>query len=337
MRTRTQASKPKPIVKWAGGKRQLLPCLRQFYPETFGQYVEPFVGGGAVFVDLHNRGVLNDRQTVLLDKNYDLIGCYQSVRDHTKEVIEHLSNLAAAYAENPEEHYYWVRDQLFNPARHRLRQGGVDAREYPAALAAMFIFLNRTGFNGLYRLNRRGAFNVPMGRYDNPQICDAGNLKAVASALATQVTVEARDFEHTVNVARPDDFVYLDPPYEPLPSKDGFTNYTSGGFSGADQERLQRVAIELAARGCWVLLSNSTAPLISQLYDGNEQAQSVGLEAYRVSAKRAINSKASGRGPVLEYVITNIPRRRAADKVAKPQQAALPWAVAASAPTREQA
>ena len=300
----------RPFLKWAGGKRQLLHQIRQFYPAKFGSYIEPFVGSGAVFFDLHNQGLLQGRSAVLIDNNADLIGCYSAVRDHAPTVIRSLSRLATAYKKNAHEHYYNVRDKRFNPARQRISNGsGPDARRYTASLAAMLIYLNRTGYNGLFRLNSQGGFNVPIGRYKNPQICDADNLRAVSAALSGDVTIVQDTFESVLTSANRGDFVYFDPPYAPLSRTALFTSYTPRGFSLEDQERLQEVVIELSARGCWVLLSNSTAPDVTRLYDGNPEAVAVGLQAHKVPARRAINSDAAKRGTVLEYLITNIRRR----------------------------
>ena len=299
-----------PILKWAGGKRQLLPQIRRFYPREFGNYLEPFVGSGAVFFDLYNEGLVGGRRPVLIDNNADLVGCYLAVRDNAPQVIRYLSRLASAYKADPHEHYYMVRDKRFNPARRRiLNGGGPDCRRYTPNLAAMLIYLNRTGFNGLFRLNSQGGFNVPIGRYKNPRICDADNLKAVATALGANVTLEQNTFARVLTHARRGDFVYFDPPYAPLTRTALFTSYTAGGFSLGDQEQLQQVVIQLASRGCWVLLSNSTAPDVTRLYDDNPEAVAVGLRAYKVPARRAINSDSSKRGAVLEYLITNIPRR----------------------------
>ncbi len=298
----------RPLLKWAGGKRQLLPQIRRFYPARFEHYIEPFVGSGAVFFDLYNHGWLAGRRSVLIDHNADLIGCYAAVRDHTAEVIRHLSRLAAGHAANSREHYYTVRDERFNPARLRIFNAGAPgADRYTPELAAMLIYLNRTGFNGLFRLNSRGGFNVPIGRYANPRICDEANLEAVATALAASVELVRDNFERVLARAEPGDFVYIDPPYAPLTRTALFTAYTAGGFSLADQERLQGVVLQLAARGCRVLLSNSTAPAIARLYDGNPAAVSAGLRAHKVPARRAINSDAAKRGAVLEYLVTNIP------------------------------
>ena len=306
------ASIPKqarPFLKWAGGKRQLLPQIRQFYPRTFRSYIEPFVGSGAVFFDLYNQGTLQGRHSTLIDNNADLIGCYLAVRDRTAPVIRHLSRLASAYKADPHEHYYAVRDKRFNPARHRVSNGsGPDSGRYTPSLAAMLIYLNRTGFNGLFRLNSQGGFNVPIGRYKNPQICDTDNLKAVATALRANLTLVQDNFESVLTHAKRGDFVYFDPPYAPLTRTALFTSYTAAGFSLEDHERLQQVVVQLALRGCWVLLSNSTAPDVTRLYDGSPEAVAAGLRAHKIPARRAINSDAAKRGQVLEYLITNIPR-----------------------------
>ncbi len=302
----------RPFLKWAGGKRQLLPQLRRFYPSGFGTYFEPFVGSGAVFFDLFNRALLRDRDVVLMDGNADLVGCFLTVRDHVDPVIRHLEKLAAERTADPHAHYYVVREQRFNPQRQRLgaRNGGGIPRLYTPALAAMLIYLNRTGFNGLFRLNAGGLFNVPIGRYTNPQICDASNLRRVAAALsASRARIEQADFASVLGEARRGDFLYFDPPYAPLSGTALFTSYTSGGFDDGQQVRLQETVIELAARGCHVVLSNSTAPIIERLYDSNEPARKVGLRAYRIPARRAINSNGACRGAVLEYLVTNVPER----------------------------
>ena len=300
----------RPFLKWAGGKRQLLPQIRQFYPESFESYIEPFVGSGAVFLDLYSQGLLDGRRSVLIDNNADLVGCYIAVRDRTVQVIRSLSRLATGYKVDPHGHYYTVRDKRFNPARRRISNGnGPNSSRYTPSLAAMLIYLNRTGFNGLFRLNSQGGFNVPIGRYKNPQICNADNLRAVAKALGTNVTLEHDNFESVLTYARRGDFVYFDPPYAPLTRTALFTSYTAAGFLLEDQERLQQVVIQLASRGCWVLLSNSTAPDVTRLYDGNPEAVAVDLRAHKVPARRAINSDPAKRGAVLEYLITNISRR----------------------------
>jgi DNA adenine methylase len=293
-------------LKWAGGKRQLLPVLRRFYPDTFSRYIEPFFGSGAVFFDLCAAGRLSRRAAVLIDSNPDLVGCYQAVRDAPDAVARALDRLAAAHAREGRAHYYAIRDGRFNPERDRRRSP--DGRiAYTPELAAMLIYLNRTGFNGLFRVNSQGDFNVPSGRYESPRIVDQDRLANTAAALAAPgVELRWGSFELTLELARPGDFLYFDPPYAPVSRTAHFTSYTSAQFSLADQSRLQRVVVELARRGCHVLVSNSATRDIAALYDRSHDARDAGLRAMRVPARRAINSDASRRGHVMEYVITNI-------------------------------
>jgi DNA adenine methylase len=290
----------RPFLKWAGGKRQLLPALRRFYPGRFDRYWEPFLGSAAVFFDLRALGLLDGRAAILSDTNADLIACYSAIRDEPDEVIHELSLLAAAHAARGTEHYYEVRDTRFNPQRRRA--GG-----YTPALAAMFIYLNRTGYNGLFRLNAAGEFNVPAGRYSNPRICDTDNLRGVSAALRCHsIALRHQPFARLMDEARPGDFIYFDPPYAPLTRTAKFTSYTAAGFTHRDQETLRAMMIALAKRGCCVVLSNSTAPDIVELYDGNGEIASAGLQCFTVPARRAINSNAARRGTVNEYIITNV-------------------------------
>ncbi len=305
----------RPFLKWAGGKRQLLSQLARFQPADFGAYCEPFLGSGALFFDLHSRGVLDGRRVVLMDNNADLIGAFLSVRNDVPRVIRSLRRLAKAHQIDPSGCYYRVRDQRFNPLRRRLAEtdgpdgsAGRRSERYTPALAAMLIYLNHTGFNGLFRLNSSGGFNVPEGRYAKPRICDAGTLRLVSAALSRPgVDVRENRFESVCEWAMPGDFLYFDPPYAPVSQTSSFTGYTPGGFSSDDQRRLQQIVIELARRGCHVLLSNSTAPEITALYADNVVARAAGLRAYTVTARRAINSRGTARGRVDEYLISNIP------------------------------
>jgi DNA adenine methylase len=296
----------RPLLKWVGGKRQLLPQLRRFYPESFGRYIEPFFGSGAVFFDLHASGRLSGHDAVLIDSNPDLIGCYESVRDAPDAVATELDRLAAAHARDARAHYFAVRDEHFNPLREQRRQA--DGRiAYTPQLAAMFIYLNRTGFNGLFRVNASGEFNVPPGRYDRPAIADREKLTRVATALGEPgVALRFGSFEAAVTIAQPGDFLYFDPPYAPLSRTANFTSYTALRFSHDDQVRLQRVVVDLAMRGCHVLVSNSSADEIAELFERNDAAIGAGLRTFRVSARRAINSNASRRGAVDEFVIANV-------------------------------
>ena len=306
MRDVGPAAGVRPILKWAGGKRQLLHAFRPYYPARFRQYFEPFLGSGAVFLDLHNSGRLHGHEARLSDVNADVIGCYRMVRDAADDVVEALQALEREYREHGPAHFYHVRDHRFNPLRVSRRRHGSQV-DYTPHLAAMLIYLNRTGYNGLFRVNSRGEFNVPHGRHATVRICDARNLRALSDALRRPgVHLEVQLFDRAVAPAGADDFVYLDPPYVPLSRTAQFTSYTAGGFGAEQQASLQRAVIELAARGAHVLLSNSAAPDVRRLYADSEEARSAGLKTRTVPARRAINSRATGRGAILEYLITNV-------------------------------
>ena len=199
----------RPILKWAGGKRQLLPALRPYYPSSINRYIEPFLGSGAVFLDCHNRGLLDAASAVRLsDVNADVIGCYRMVRDDVEAVIEALQALDAGHRAHGSRHFYAVRDEQFNPIRRDVHARPDPAHAYTPGLAAMLIYLNRTGYNGLFRLNSRGGFNVPVGRYARVTICDAPNLRRLSAALRRPgLTVDVRRFEEALGDGRPEDFV----------------------------------------------------------------------------------------------------------------------------------
>ena len=293
----------RPLLKWAGGKRQLLPVLRRYYPAEFDRYIEPFVGSGAVFFDLYASGRLEGRRVRLSDVNPDLIGCYRVVRDDADRVITALAALAEEHRARGSTCYYDVRDGRFNPGRARLRDDVASA--YTPALAAMLIYLNRTGYNGLFRLNRHGAFNVPVGRYADPCICDPEHIRRVAQALgAGHVTLDCSKFDASIADTRTRDFVYCDPPYAPLSPTASFAHYTAAGFHALDHRRLQKAIFAAARRGAMVLVSNSSAPEIEAGYSG-PAARTAGLSIDRVPARRAINSRATRRGPIDELIITN--------------------------------
>jgi DNA adenine methylase len=258
-----------------------------------------------VFFDLAHRGALAGRRACLVDANPDLIDCYCLLRDAPDAVIAELDALAEGHARGGAAFYYAVRDDRFNPQR------AAGVRRTPA-LAAMLIYLNRTGFNGLYRLNRSGAFNVPAGRYAEPRICDREHLLSVAATLRTPgVRVQQGTFDAALRDAGEGDFVYCDPPYAPLSPTASFAHYTAGGFTAADQARLQAAVVAAAGRGATVVLSNSSAPIIERLYTARE-ARAAGLRVRRVPARRAINSRAAARGAVDELLVTNARPRIAA-------------------------
>ena len=311
----------RPLLKWAGGKRQLLPALEPYYPQSFQRYLEPFVGSGAVFFHLAATGVLDGRAVTLSDVNADLIGCYRTVRDRTEAVIGALQDLQREHRRRGDACYYEVRDERFNPARAKLAgaPSGRAADGYSPALAAMLIFLNRTGFNGLFRVNRQGAFNVPAGRYKDPRICDPDHIRAVADVLRRPgLAIEHRSFEAALGDAGPGDFVYCDPPYAPLSRTANFANYTAAGFAAMDQQRLLEAVVRACRRGAHVVMSNSSAPEIESAYQ-TRAARRAKIAVHRVAARRAINSRGTARGPVDELIITNV--RAAALASVRPRMA----------------
>ena len=271
---------PRPFLKWAGGKTQLLSQFEALYPHprSIRRYIEPFVGSGAVFFKL--RRLACPREVFLADNNEELINVYVAVRGQVEEVIEALRRHKALHSM---EHYYLVRAR--NPGRMS-----------STARAARLIYLNKTCFNGLYRVNSKGGFNVPMGRYQDPPILHAENLRAAGQALE-KAGLKTAHFRKTLDVARKGDFIYFDPPYHPLSKTSFFTSYTEGAFTASDQKDLAEVYSILARRGCRVMLSNSDCPFIRGLYEG--------FDIRSVSARRNINSKAEKRGRIGEVVVLN--------------------------------
>ena len=263
----------RPFLKWAGGKRQLLASLRRLAPRDPSTYFEPFVGGGALFF------ALQPKRAVLADVNERLIRTFKGVQNNVEEVIRQLESFR--HRHTPEFFY-------------EFREKDIDAGT-DADVAAWFIYLNKTGFNGLYRVNRDNRFNVPFGRYVNPTICDKDTLRACSAALAKAKLLVA-DFASVVKEARRDDFVYFDPPYVPLSETSSFTSYTSRGFGHQEQKRLRDTARKLKKRGVRVLLSNSSAPSVRDLY-------AEGFDITEVSATRLVNSKATARGAIVELLI----------------------------------
>jgi DNA adenine methylase len=276
----------RPFLKWAGGKGQLLPELTRLMPASFARYHEPFVGGGAFFFSLWSAGRLG-RGAVLSDYNADLIACYQTVRDSAPELIERLLE-HKAHAHN-RDYFYEIRGWDRQPGFEEL--GAVEK-------AARMIFLNRTCYNGLYRLNNKGKFNAPFGYYKKPLIVDVENMHDVSRALQ-HVELAVGDFEDVLKRAEPGDFVYFDPPYAPTSATASFTHYTGGGFGEAEQRRLARVFRQLAERGCHVMLSNSSTELTRELYDNGAFP---GLSAETVRASRKINCDGAKRGFVDELI-----------------------------------
>jgi DNA adenine methylase len=297
----------RPLLKWAGGKRQLLSAFQHFYPERVSGYAEPFVGSGALFFDLLRRGALGDVPVTLGDSNPDLIGTYAAVRDAPDEVVDTLARLDQRHAREGATCYYDVRER-FNAARRG--RSATDVARYSPELAAMLIYLNRTGFNGLFRVNAGGAFNVPAGRYARPRICDPVLVRAVGAAFAREgLRLQCATFDEVLAHTSAGDLVYLDPPYAPLSTTSAFGAYTADRFSPADQVRLCDAVVDLARRGRQILLSNSSAPEIVALYRQATRAGDARLRLWGVPARRAINSRATGRGVVTELLLTNLEPR----------------------------
>jgi DNA adenine methylase len=268
------------FLKWAGGKLQLIEQFKNLFPHNFNNYYEPFIGSGAVFFYLKSKLKLN--KVFLSDANEELINCFVAVRDKPSELIELLSNHQKKHSK---EYYYAVRSIECD------RLDSVNK-------AARLIYLNKTCFNGLYRVNSKGQFNVPMGDYENPCIFDTNTLYQ-ASQLLQGVHLRVMAFEKVVNFAQKDDFIYLDPPYIPLSKTSSFTQYSKGSFSGKEQKRLSEVFRILDLRGCFVMLSNSDHALTRELYRDYEKNIVI------VRAKRMINSVGSKRGVINEVVVTN--------------------------------
>ncbi|MGD0477277.1 MAG: Dam family site-specific DNA-(adenine-N6)-methyltransferase [Nitrososphaerales archaeon] len=279
---------PSPFVKWAGGKGQLLAEFDRYLPSKFASYHEPFLGGGAFFFHLYNQALI--RKAVISDSNPDIVNAFFVVRDSLDQLLTLLENLQR-YAKD-ENYFYDVARPRFNSIRLKTgEQGNVEK-------AALLLYLNKTCFNGLYRVNKKGDFNVPWGRYTNPRICDAPNLKAVSRVLKDkEVRVACRDFSKVKEDAQKGDFIYFDPPYSPLSPTANFAEYTSQSFVTADQVHLAELYHELASRGCFVMLSNSLQ--VSNLYEGQ------GYRLEKVKATRAINSVAAKRGAIEELLVMN--------------------------------
>lgn len=264
--------KAAPFLKWAGGKTELLPEIANRLPRSFNTYWEPFLGGGALFFRV------SPVAAVLSDANEELINCYLVVRNNLPELITHLKK-------------HVVKKDYFLTLR-KSQPWQLD----PVSRAARLIFLNKTCFNGLYRVNQRGEFNVPFGDYDNPRIFDQAILEA-DSALLQKSEILCRDFRHLLYKTQPDDFVYFDPPYVPLSNTSSFTAYSETPFDHREQRSLSRVYKALNERGCRVMLSNSDSPAVASLY------KDFNIEKVHVS--RAINSRADRRGKIPELIITN--------------------------------
>jgi DNA adenine methylase len=272
---------PRPFVKWAGGKGQLLERLERYFPKDLGVYYEPFLGGGAVFFHLVNKRSKFD--AVLSDTNSELITTYRVIKEQVEDLIGILKSHRAEYRADPKKYFYSVR---------------AAEPELDVEKAARLIFLNKTCFNGLYRVNSKGKFNVPCGWFLNPSIFDPENLRSVSAVLNwSNAKLLVADFREATKDAKDGDFIYFDPPYLPKSITASFTCYTAGGFSAANQKELEKWSVELSNRGCKVLLSNSDTPEIHEMYKD--------YKIERVQVLRAINCKGDQRKGHTELIIRN--------------------------------
>ena len=278
----------RPFLKWAGGKRQLLPEIESYLPSDRANlskhtYYEPFIGGGAVFFHLQLK------KAVVSDSNQELINCYQTIKDSLDDLIVELTR---HQENNSQEYYYSIRELDRHPQKY--------ASLSPVERAARIIYLNKTCYNGLFRVNSQGQFNVPYGRYKNPNIVDSAALKAVNKYLnKSQVKLVNADFAEALKDAKKGDFVYLDPPYHPVSNTASFTGYDVNGFNQEEQIRLKNLFDNLTKRGCKVMLSNSYTDFIKDLYQDYQHNFQI------VSSTRNINSNASKRGCVSEILVLN--------------------------------
>lgn len=272
----------KPFVKWAGGKRQLMPEIIKYTPKNYKKFIEPFVGGGSVFMELQNS------KTIINDFNYELINTYITIRDDLEELIIELEKHEK---NNCKEYFYELREWDRN---------GILEMKTNVERASRFIYLNKTCFNGLFRVNSHGQFNVPYGNYKKPNIVNKEVLLADSKFFnKPNIKILNEDFEASVKSARRGDFIYFDPPYAPLNDSKNFVGYTLNGFGYKEQERLRDLFVALDKKGCYIMLSNSSSEAIHELYsDYKDTTQIIGVN-------RNINSKGDGRGKVDEVLIMN--------------------------------
>ena len=267
----------RPFLKWAGGKRQLLPQISELVPKM-KTYYEPFIGAGAVLFHLQ------PKKAVINDTNAELINCYNIIKNNLDELIEDLNN-----HKNEKEYFYSIRELDRMLDYQKLSDTERSSR---------IIYLNKTCYNGLFRVNSQGQFNTPFGRYNNPKIVDGTVLKAVNKYLnSSDITILNCDFEEAVSTAKKGDFVYFDPPYDPISDTASFTGYNINGFNKNEQKRLKDTFEELTNKGVKCMLSNSKTPFITKLYEG--------YETIDVSAIRSINSNALKRGKIEEILVLN--------------------------------
>lgn len=277
------SASPKPFVKWAGGKRQLIPQIEKHIPKKFSSYFEPFLGGGALLFHLFSEN--KNLKGSVSDLNSDLVLSYITIRDNLDGLLKSLQKHSDNYFSDSKSYYYSVRES--NPKSQFEK-------------VSRLLFLNRTCFNGLYRVNGKGKFNVPLGRYSNPNIVQEENLRSVNQFLnQNKIIIKCQDFSSTVEKAKKGDFVYFDPPYQPISKTANFTSYTNRNFGLNDLKRLAKVSNQLAKKGVNVLLSNSSSKQVRDLFSAKY------WEIIKIEANRAINSDSNKRTGHSELLIKN--------------------------------
>lgn len=291
----------KPFVKWAGGKNSLIPQITKYYPFELKngfieRYIEPFVGGGAVLIDILQKYEI--KEAYAFDINIDLINCYNVIKNNVEELINELDkkekNFIALNDEERQNYFYDIRAEYNS---YKLNDK-LDVKR-----ASEFIFLNRTCFNGLYRVNKEGKFNVPCGKYKNPTICDSNNLRNLSN-LIKNVTFEYGDYKKSESFVNENTFVYFDPPYRPLSITSGFTSYTKEDFNDDNQKELANYFYKLDLKNAKLMLSNSNPKNVNKDDNFFENIYK-GFVINEVSAKRMMNANAKGRGEISELLITN--------------------------------
>ena len=275
--------KARPFVKWAGGKSRVINQLLEFFPDNFNSYYEPFLGGGSLYFSISpQKGRLNDMNCTLIDT-------YIHIRDNCQLLTDDLERLQLEYFSIDsvvlKKDFYYQRREEFNATPKK------DVRK-----SSLFVFLNKTGFNGMYRENSKGEYNIPFGKHNKPLICDKENLLIVSEVLK-QIEISCGSYELAIKDAKAGDFVYLDPPYEPINPTSNFNQYLAGGFTKDDQRKVYKNFCELSDRGCYVMMSNSTADLIKDLYSK--------FTINKISVGRTISSATTKRGKIEELVVTN--------------------------------
>lgn len=295
----------KPFLKWAGGKGQLLNKFEEMYPQELingeiDTYIEPFVGGGAVLFDVLQK--YNVKKAVIVDLNKELINCYRCIKADVNEMIKHLKNMQDEFLPLNDE----KRKEYFLKVRNRYNEIHLNGK-YDFEKAADFIFLNKTCFNGLYRVNSKGEFNVPFGKYKNPLICDSENLILI-SKLLQNVEIRFGDYSICEEYVNGKTFIYFDPPYRPLIENSSFVGYDKSGFNDDNQKELAEFVKKLDKQNCLIMLSNSD-PKNTNPDDNFFDELYKGFAIDRIFARRMINCQADKRGDITEIVVRNYKRR----------------------------